>query len=337
MASIAFFLPLTASRVYETTYVLSFKAINNCMIQATLAITTFLLMVLVSAIPSVKLLKVFLPAATVISILCQIVIAFTQSESSLFVLHLYISVQLSVSILAALRMSFDSGRPSNADGAGRQESSWSALSLGLSLSPVPTGLVVAQFLSNVTFQLEDTYFTKASGAREKIKWLNLSLAVANSLVLLLTLVKMPDSAKNAAHYSRCSHVRSWLRTPGFWANAISVAAWLISFFVLVPQWNYICNQFFFTFDQAHGFMLFFACGASWAGLAADVTIGKLGPKAAIWVPFLLYSAAIGTLLVTVEFAPDIWLTRFLCLLIGASLFTNFIRSLQTSLFWLDDK
>ena len=87
MASIAFFLPLTASRVYETTYVLSFKAINNCMIQATLAITSFFLMVLVSAIPSVKLLKVFLPAATVISILCQVVIALTQSESSLFALH----------------------------------------------------------------------------------------------------------------------------------------------------------------------------------------------------------------------------------------------------------
>ena len=71
MASISLFLPLTATRVYESTYVLSFKAINHCMIQATLAITTLFLMVLITMIPTktVKLLKVFLPVTTVIAIM----------------------------------------------------------------------------------------------------------------------------------------------------------------------------------------------------------------------------------------------------------------------------
>ena len=65
-------------------------------------------------------------------------------------------------------------------------------------------------------------------------WLNIALAIGNVIVLCLTLIKMPDGAKSVAHRSRCTYVRSWLRTPGFWANTISIAAWLVSFFILVP-------------------------------------------------------------------------------------------------------
>ena len=88
-------------------------------------------------------------------------------------------------------------------------------------------------------------------------------------------------------------------------------------------------------------MLFFACGASWSSLSADFTVGKLsqcaGPRVSVWIPLIIYAVMISALLVIVEFAPNVWLTRVLCLLVGASLFTNFIRSLQTSLMWLNDK
>ena len=88
-------------------------------------------------------------------------------------------------------------------------------------------------------------------------------------------------------------------------------------------------------------MLFFACGASWSSLSADFTVGKLsqcaGPRVSVWIPFAIYAVMIGALLVIVEFAPNVWLTRVMCLFVGASLFTNFIRSLQTSLVWLQDK
>lgn len=138
LASIAYFLPLTASRVYETTYVLKFKAINQCLIQATLAITTLLLLIMISAIPTIRLLKVLLPVSTGIAILFQIGIAFTQSTNGLFLLHLYTSVQLATSLLASVRLSFDSGRP---NGVGND--TWKAMSLGMSLAAIPTGLVVA--------------------------------------------------------------------------------------------------------------------------------------------------------------------------------------------------
>ena len=135
-------------------------------------------------------------------------------------------------------------------------------------------------------------------AMDKIKWLNIGLASGNAIVLLLTVYKMPS----ISHLSRCSFVRSWLRTKGFWANALQVGALIISFFLLIPQWNYICNQFLFTFDQAHGFMLFFATGATWAALAADFTLGRLhlaGQHYAIWVPITLYVVIVAVLLVTV--------------------------------------
>ena len=74
-------------------------------------------------------------------------------------------------------------------------------------------------------------------------------------------------------------------------------------------------------------MLFFASGASWAALGADLTLGKLRKCQVIWLPFIAYLIFISTLLVTIEFAPDVWLTRFICMLTGASLITNLIGSL----------
>ena len=87
-------------------------------------------------------------------------------------------------------------------------------------------------------------------------------------------------------------------------------------------------------------MLFYATGATWAALAADLTLGKLhkrGPRSAIWVPLIFYTLFITALLITVEFVPDQWVTRVLCFLIGASLMTCLIGSLQTSLGWLEAK
>ena len=178
----------------------------------------------------------------------------------------------------------------------------------------------------MAFQIEDTYFTKTSTAQDKIKWINIGLACANAVVIASTVCKMPP----VAHMSRCGFVRSWLRTRGFWANVFSIGPQIINFFILIPQWNYICNQFFFTFDQAHGFMLFFAAGAVWAALGADLTLGSLhqmlGHKSAIWLPLFSYLVFMGTFLVTVEFAANVWLTRFLCLLMGATQFTCLIGS-----------
>lgn len=76
MASVAFFLPLTAARVYETTYILSFTGVNNCLIRASLATTSVLLIILVSVIPVIRF-KVLLPLSALVSIIFQLVIAFT--------------------------------------------------------------------------------------------------------------------------------------------------------------------------------------------------------------------------------------------------------------------
>ena len=77
-------------------------------------------------------------------------------------------------------------------------------------------------------------------------------------------------------------------------------------------------------------MVFFATGATWAALVSDQTIGRLhrvGKCIAIWIPVGLYAASTGTLIITIEFAANVWLTRFLCLLIGASLYTCLLGSL----------
>ena len=89
MASTGFFLPLTASRVYETAYGLSFTRVNNYSLQACLALTAFWLFILIAAVPRLRL-RVLLPASTVFSIIFQIVIAFTQGLGHLmYLLHLY--------------------------------------------------------------------------------------------------------------------------------------------------------------------------------------------------------------------------------------------------------
>ena len=139
------------------------------------------------------------------------------------------------------------------------------MNMGLAFAPVPFGLLIAQFLSNMIFLEEDTYFTKVDVVREKIKWLNVALACMNALVLVLTIRGMPDTSNRGSF----TQVKRWLKTCAFWANVIQVAAFVISFFILVPQWNYICNQFFFTYNQAHSFMIFFATGATWAALMSD--------------------------------------------------------------------
>ena len=208
------------------------------------------------------------------------------------------------------------------------------MTLGLSFTPIPMGLLFAQFISNMTFQIEDSYFTRESAAQDKISWLNFALACCTAIVIVATSINMPE----VSHQGRCSFVRFWLRTRGFWANGVSVMGPVVSFFLLVPQWSYICNQFAFTFDQAAGFMLFFATGACWAGLGADMTLGKLhltDYRSAIWVPTGIYTVCIAILLVTIEALPNVWLTRIICFLIGASLFTSLIGSLQTSISWLD--
>ena len=137
MSSVALFLPLTSARVYESAYNLPFTGINNCLIQATLAITTVLLFIWISAVPVLRL-NILLPLSAIFSIAFQLVLAFTVGVEGLFELHLYISVQLSLSILAAVRMAFDSSNP-----AGRRKQSWSALTLGLAFAPLPTGLLIA--------------------------------------------------------------------------------------------------------------------------------------------------------------------------------------------------
>lgn len=87
-------------------------------------------------------------------------------------------------------------------------------------------------------------------------------------------------------------------------------------------------------------MLFFATGATWAALGSDFTMGRLhhrGYRSAIWIPTTLYAAMVIVLLVTVQFMPSVWLTRTLCFLIGASLFTCILGTLQTSIIWLDNR
>ncbi len=68
---------------------------------------------------------------------------------------LYIALQLSISLFAATRIAYDSYNPS-----GRQKESWTALTLGLSFVNIPYGLLLAQFISNMTFKIEDTFFTR---------------------------------------------------------------------------------------------------------------------------------------------------------------------------------
>ena len=84
-------------------------------------------------------------------------------------------------------------------------------------------------------------------------------------------------------------------------------------------------------------MLFFATGATWAALGTDITLGRLNkfnPRCAIWVPTILYILFTGLLLLIVHIYPNVWIARFLCLLIGATLFTCLLTSLHTSIMWL---
>lgn len=67
LASIAFFLPLTSHRVYETAYELSFTGINKCMLHATLAITAFLLAIWICGIPNFRF-RIALPVSAAISL-----------------------------------------------------------------------------------------------------------------------------------------------------------------------------------------------------------------------------------------------------------------------------
>ena len=55
------------------------------------------------------------------------------------------------------------------------------------------------------------------------------------------------------------------------------------------------------------------------------------------MPPFLYVVFIATLLITVEMLPNVWLIRTLCFLIGASLWTCILGSLETSILWLDEK
>ena len=126
----------------------------------------------------------------------------------------------------------------------KSKESWTALTLGLQFAPIPTGLLFAQVLSNLTFKIEDTYFTQVGQAHDKISWINISVAILTVIVAVSTSIRMPE----VSHFSRCSFVRKWLRTKGFWANMIQVSMPIISFFALIPQWSYICNQFAFPFD-----------------------------------------------------------------------------------------
>ena len=72
------------------------------------------------------------------------------------------------------------------------------MNMGLAFAPVPFGLLIAQFLSNMIFLEEDTYFTKVDVVRKKIKWLNIALAGLNALVLMLTIRGMPDISNHGS-------------------------------------------------------------------------------------------------------------------------------------------
>ena len=102
---------------------------------------------------------------------------------------------------------------------------------------MPTGLLFAQVVSNLTFTIEDTYFTQVGQAKDKISWLNVSLAIATCVMTVATMIRMPE----ISHFSRCAFARFWLRTKGFWANLVQIVGPIISFIVLIPQWSYICN------------------------------------------------------------------------------------------------
>ena len=147
-------------------------------------------------------------------------------------MHIYLCLPLAASVFAAVRMTYDSANPSC-----RPKDSWTASCLGLSFVPLPAGLFFAQAISNMTFSLEDTYFTKETIALDKISWINVGFAFANTAIIIGTSIGMPD----VSHVNRCSFVRFWLRTRGFWLNLAQVSAPFISFFVLVPQWSYLCN------------------------------------------------------------------------------------------------
>ena len=96
----------------------------------------------------------------------------------------------------------------------------------------------------------------------------MSFAIAFFLTTT-SMIRMPD----ICHRSSRADVKHWLRQKGFWANLAHISGPVISFVVLIPQWNYMCNQFAFTFDQSNGFMLFFAAGATWGALGSDLTLG----------------------------------------------------------------
>ena len=62
----------------------------------------------------------------------------------------------------------------------------------MSLAPIPMGLLLAQFISNMVFELEDTYFTRIDSVWSKIMYLNISMAILNALVIMTTFWGLPD-------------------------------------------------------------------------------------------------------------------------------------------------
>ena len=62
----------------------------------------------------------------------------------------------------------------------------------MSLAPIPMGLLLAQFISNMVFELEDTYFTRIDSVWSKIMYLNISMAILNALVIMTTFWGFPD-------------------------------------------------------------------------------------------------------------------------------------------------
>ena len=138
----AFFLPITANRAYDPVYELSFNGVNNFILQSTLGITALLIAIMICAMPNVRF-RLLLPISTAVAIIFQVVISQVQR---FFVMHLYLSIPLSVALLAAIRAIFDSQNLSI-----RSMQAWTASTLGLQLAPIPTGLLLAQVVSNLTF------------------------------------------------------------------------------------------------------------------------------------------------------------------------------------------
>ena len=84
-------------------------------------------------------------------------------------------------------------------------------------------------------------------------------------------------------------------------------------------------------------MLFFATGACWACLTTEYTLGLVSKKSkqcGIWLSTFSYMVTIGALLLVVTYFPNVWLTRIICLLVGASLFNSLICSMQTCINWV---